>query len=216
MEIAADRPTSAKPGIRSSRWPALLYAGALFTTLPVLWLHAVPVFTGTAFAEHSDHWWLVYAHTLGGVGMLGFGAAALYVGWTRRGSPPHRWLGYAYLAFGSVGAVLALALSLLATHAPRSLYVATGTLSVLWLAVAAMAWRAARNRRFDAHREWMIRSFVLTWTFVGCRLVSRVPLSEGFGPEAVTALIWINWVVPLVVCEFALQWPRGARLPAAP
>ena len=216
MGIAGEVPASAASNAPQSRWPAFLYAGALLTTLPVLWLHAVPVITGAALAEHRDHGWLVYVHTIGGVGMLGFGAAALYVGWTRRGFGRHRWLGYTYLASGSVGALLELALSLLAAHPPRSLYVATGTLSVVWLAVAAMAWRAARNRRFDSHREWMVRSFVLTWTFVGCRLVTRAPLFESLGPEAVTALIWINWVLPLVVCEFVLQWRRGARLAPAP
>jgi hypothetical protein len=91
------------------------------------------------------------------------------------------------------------------------LYVATGTLAVVWLAVAAMALRAARNRRFPVHRDWMIRSYVLTWTFVGCRLATNLGLFPGPGEEGVTAAIWLNWIMPFVICEIALQWKAGSK-----
>jgi hypothetical protein len=200
---------SASP--RTSGAPGLLFAAALLTTVPVLAWKAVPVLTGAVHAVHGEHWSLLYVHALGGLAMLGLGAAALYIGWTRRRFRWHRALGQAYLLLGGTGAAAALILSIRAPHEPRSLYVATGTLAVVWLSVAAMAWRAARNRRFDNHREWMLRSYVLTWTFVGCRLAGTMPLFAGLGAEAVTAMIWMNWIVPLVVCELALQWRRGER-----
>jgi hypothetical protein len=203
--------TAASLAPRASRAPALLFAAALLTTLPVLAWKAVPVLTGASWANHGEHWTLLYVHVLGGLAMLGLGAAALYVGWTSRRFRWHRALGQAYLVLGGLGAAAALVLSIRAPHEPRSLYIATGTLAAVWLAVAAMAWRAARNRRFDSHREWVLRSYVLTWTFVGCRLAGKVPLFEGLGAEAVTAMIWMNWIVPLVVCELALQWRRGER-----
>lgn len=200
--------------VTGSRWPALLFGTALLSTLPILYLNVWPVLSMQAADEHALHWASVVVHTLGGLGMLVLGAAALYVGWTRRGFRAHRWLGYGYLGIGSIGALAALLLSIQAPHEPRSLYVATGTLACTWLAVAAMAWRAARNRRFDSHREWMIRSYVLTWTFVGCRIAGHLPAYPALGAESVTAAIWVNWIVPLVVCEIALQWRRGARLEA--
>ncbi len=95
-------------------------------------------------------------------------------------------------------------------HRPHSLYIATGTLALTWLAVAAMAWRAAHNRRYEAHRRWMIRSYVLTWTFIGCRLATMIDFYPWLGIEGVTAAIWVNWIVPLVVCEIALGWKEGA------
>jgi hypothetical protein len=72
-----------------------------------------------------------------------------------------------------------------------------------------MAYRAARNRRFDAHRAWMIRSYVLTWSFVLCRLVGRVPWLANIGDGA--AIVWLSWIVPLLLCEVGLQWSAGAR-----
>jgi hypothetical protein len=56
----------------------------------------------------------------------------------------------------------------------------------------------------------MIRSYVLTWTFVGCRIAQNVDFFPALGAESVTAAIWVNWIVPLVVCEIALQWRAGS------
>ena len=77
-----------------------------------------------------------------------------------------------------------------------------------------MAWRSARNRRFDTHRPWMIRSYVLTWTFVFCRLLGTVPAVAAAGKDVEHALLWLTWVLPMMVCEVALQWRATARLPA--
>jgi hypothetical protein len=87
-------------------------------------------------------------------------------------------VGLHYHGLGSVMALPALALSIEAPHQPHSLYVATGTLALVWLADAAMAFRAARNRRFLIHRDRMIRSYVLTWTLVGCRIATNVDISR--------------------------------------
>lgn len=199
----------------ASRMPAILLVLAILTSLPILWRVALPMLDGTAWPKHPAHLAILMIHTVGGLAMLGLGAAGLYIGTTRRAFRFHRWVGYGYLLIGGAGAVAAIILSVEAPHEPRSLYIATGTLASVWLAVAAMAWRAARNRRFAAHREWMIRSYVLTWTFVGCRLAMMADLYPWLGEEGVTAAIWVNWIVPLILCEIALRWKEGAPLSPA-
>lgn len=149
---------------------------------------------------------MLVTHVIGGLAMLVCGAAALFVGWTRKGFRHHRLIGYSYLSLGSVGAVTAIILSIEAPHSPKSLYVATATLAVVWIAVACMALRAALHRRIDVHRQWMIRSYVLSWTFVGCRLAESFSLFPMLGDEGVTASVWVNWIVPLIACECILQW----------
>ena len=84
---------------------------------------------------------------------------------------------------------------------------ALAALGMAWLGSTAMAVRAARNRRFDSHRAWMIRSYVLVWAFVLCRLVSKIPSLPELGTGA--ALVWLSWIVPLFICEVVLQWPAG-------
>ena len=73
------------------------------------------------------------------------------------------------------------------------------------IASAALGWRAALNRRFASHGQWMIRSYVLVWSFVFCRIASRVIDLDG------NAFIWLSWVGPILVCEMVLQWDEGAR-----
>jgi len=171
-------------------------------------------------AKHVGHFALVYIHMVGGSIMLVAGAAALYIGWTRRHFRYHKVLGYTYLVGGTVGAGLAFFLALANVHSDTLLPLAIdidkvsdigislATLAAAWLGASAMAYRAARNRRFEAHRGWMIRSYVLTWTFVLCRLVSRVPTLESLGKGA--AIVWLSWIVPLMVCEVILQWSETA------
>jgi uncharacterized membrane protein YozB (DUF420 family) len=199
----------------TSRLPALLWLAAIATSLPILWTVVWPILNTSRLPDHGAHVPLLLVHAGAGLATLLLGTANLYLGWKRLKPQLHRWLGYGYLTLGSIGATTAIALSMLAPHEPRGLYVATGTLAAAWLCAAAMAWRAARNRRFDSHRDWMIRSFVLIWTFVGCRIATKVTLFPALGDEGVAAAVWLNWVAPLVVCEIALQWRAGGRLKSA-
>jgi hypothetical protein len=200
----------------TGRWGArviaLLFVAAILTSAPIWWRFALPVLDGASLPKHPDHAPLLVAHALGGTAMLGAGALALYVGWTKRWRRWHKVIGYSYLGGGSMGALAALVLSIRPAHPPLSVGVATGALAVTWLAFAAMALRASVNRRFDSHREWVIRSYVVTWTFVGCRIAQEAPVFGYLGEEGATAGIWLYWIAPVLICEIALQWRRGAPL----
>lgn len=193
----------------------VVFVLAILTSIPVAWIYAAPIIGLSGLHHHAHHEAIIFVHAVGGVGMLSLGAASLYIGWTRRAFNYHRWFGYSYLLVGGTGAGAALTLSILAPHEPRSLYVATGTLAAAWLAVALMAFRAARNRRFVSHRDWMIRSYVLSWTFVGCRMANVLSLFPSLGAESVAAQIWMFWIVPYLICEMALQWTRGGTGPSS-
>ena len=199
---------------------------ALITGCIAWWLIARPVFNLSAAVNHKTHFPCVFVHTLGGTVMLFVGAANLYVGATRQHFRLHKPLGYAYLAGGTIGSVSAILLALSNAHTQpaagsfeftlmkaNDIGWALASLGMAWLGAAAMALRAARNRRFDSHRAWVIRSYVLVWAFVLCRLVSKIPSFPELGSGA--ALIWLSWIVPLFICEVVLQWPAG-RLQALP
>jgi hypothetical protein len=206
--------TGSLPPTRAAARPGsgvALIIAALCSALPIWWIVVLPVLNGAAAPAHGEHYASVLAHAVGGTAMLIFGAGALYVGWTRRGMRAHKWIGYAYLIGGALGAGMGLALSVMNPHPLAGVAAATGTLALAWLAVAAMAWRAALNNRFDTHREWMVRSYVLTWTFVFCRIVMRLPQFSDVDGGTIVAIIWASWIAPLIVCEIALQWGRGAR-----
>jgi uncharacterized membrane protein YozB (DUF420 family) len=193
----------------------LLLLGALCSSAVAWWMIAAPVAFFANQDRHAGHFALVYVHMIGGTIMLLFGAANLYIGATRRFFRHHRAIGTTYLAGGAIAAVLALVATLGPDHKTNpevvftNLTVSLSMLSLSWLVAAAMAYRSARNRRYDTHRDWMIRSYVLAWSFVFCRVASRVTnIDELGGGEA---FIWLSWVAPILLCEVGLQWRAGAR-----
>jgi uncharacterized membrane protein len=66
----------------------------------------------------------------------------------------------------------------------------------------------ARRKRFDRHRRWMHRTFVLLCSAIALRLISgaasllEVPNSEC----AYVVASWCSWLVPLAACEAAVRW----------
>jgi len=204
-------------------WPGIVLALAIVSALPAWWLLAWPLLTFADPARHAGHFSLVYAHMLGGTCMLVLGSLNVYIGTTRRWHRYHRYVGYGYLAGGTIGASAAMLLALATVHGKvirpfrfRPMVVsdlgwALASLAAAWLTCAAMGFRAARNRRFDNHRAWMIRSYVLAWSFVLCRLIGKIPALAFLGELGNGAAIgWLSWMVPLALVEIALQWRAGA------
>jgi hypothetical protein len=202
-----DQPTKRLPRAvyRHAIVDAWIGAAALSSAI-FIWLIAVPVFGPVRQAAHVGHVPMILTHVVGGIVMLFAGAVALRIGLTRTWFRWHKTAGYTYLTWGIVASVSALIRSFDVGHAPG---MATGVLALVWLAFAAMAYRAVRNRRFDQHRDWMIRSYVAAWSFVFCRFWSRaVPDSLQPGESD---MLWLAWIGPLLVAEMMLQWSRGAK-----
>ena len=192
-----------------------LLALAVISSAVAWWMIAWPVAALHNLAEHEGHFLWTFAHMVGGTGMLLLGAFNLYLAACKDRFPLHRWVGRAYLGIGAFGSVTALIITLSPAHKAAGAPILTNAtislslLALAWLAFAGLGWRSARNRRFDSHRDWMIRSYVLVWSFVFCRIASRVSNIDELGNGE--AFIWLSWVGPLLVGEIVLQWPRGSR-----
>ncbi|HZF95536.1 MAG TPA: hypothetical protein VEZ20_11780 [Allosphingosinicella sp.] len=121
-----------------TRIPALLFAAALVTSLPVLWFFATPILDASEAPAHVRHGATLYLHVLGGLPIIVAGAGALYIGWTKRVFKRHKWFGYTYLGLGTVMALSALALLLKLPTNPgaytwrRALSPLSGWLSLQW------------------------------------------------------------------------------------
>jgi len=55
---------------------------------------------------------------------------------------------------------------------------------VFWLATTSKAVLAAVRRHIAHHREWMIRSYIFTFSFVSFRLLLEIPWIENLGTDA--------------------------------
>ncbi|WP_219894196.1 DUF2306 domain-containing protein [Aquisediminimonas profunda] len=208
---------AAKSTNRPSIWKTrngVLLAAALVTSAVAWWMIALPVATLSNISAHKGHFALTFAHMLGGSGMMVLGGFNLYLAAGKSRFPIHRRVGQGYLLIGTFGAILALIITLSPAHKTVGgpiLTNSTISLSMLasaWLCFAALGWRAARNRKFASHGDWMVRSYVLVWSFVFCRVASRITNVGDLGNGE--AFIRLSWVGPLILCEILLQWPRGS------
>lgn len=144
---------------------------------------------------------------------IGFGTIALFAGpvqlWlglSGRRVGVHRRLGQVYVVAVLCGALAAFYLS---THTDGGWVFGSGLfgLAVAWLITTGLAWVAVRRRNIEQHREWMIRSYVVTFAFVTFRGLNEILLAAHIGTtlEQIGLSAWFCWAVPLLITEAFLQ-----------
>lgn len=172
-------------------------------------------------ASYSDYLWPRRAglipHLAGGVIAITAGLVQIWLGLTNRVARFHRVLGKVYatgVLIGSLGGFY-LALSI-----PAHLAYSAGllALNVAWLITTGMALYAIRTRRIEQHREWMLRSYVVTFAFVTYRLTAsalrhwiQVP-EDPIADEIDTIMAWACWAVPLLIAEPLIQLRSMRRM----
>src|ERR1700730_12804470 len=142
--------------------------------------------TDYSLASYSDYYWPRRAglilHLTGGVLAITAGLVQIWLGLTNRISTLHRVLGKVYgtgVLIGSIGGFY-LSLTIPAHLAYKAGLVG---LNFAWLLTTSMALYAIRTRRIQQHREWMLRSYTVTFAFVTYRLVSRWVRHWGHVPD---------------------------------
>ncbi len=132
-------------------------------------------FADYSLASYSDYYWPrrvgLIAHLTGGALAISVGLVQIWLGLTNRVSTLHRVLGKLYGAGVLVGSIGGFYLALtIPGHLPYS--AGLFMLCVAWVLTTGMALYAIRTRRIDQHREWMLRSYTVTFAFVTYRFAS--------------------------------------------
>ena len=82
-------------------------------------------------------------------------------------------------------------------------------LAMAWFSTTSMALYCIRKGNVRRHKEWMIRSYIVTFAFVTFWILTDyVPYEEWWGltkPEVARATIWMVWVVPMMAFEIYKQ-----------
>lgn len=183
--------------------------------LPALWFlarSALPYFSFSPEHYGPYFWprrWALLLHIAGGTIALMVGLIQLWLGLTNRVSTAHRALGKLYVLaifIGSVGGFyLALTIS-------GNLPYASGlfSLSVAWVITTTMAVLAIRRRDLPQHREWMIRSYAVTFAFVTFRAAVEALIANDVSRrDAQGSMAWACWAIPLLLLEPLLQRRRS-------
>lgn len=128
----------------------------------------------------------------------------------------HRWTGRVYIFACLVGGVAGLLLASGSTAGPIA-RAGFGLLALVWLGVNANGLRLAMTGRYAEHRQWMIRSFALTFGAVTLRIYMPAAQVAGLDPMvAYRAIAWLAWVPNLMLAELYVRGlPRRQPVIAA-
>ena len=118
----------------------------------------------------------------------------------------HRRMGTVYMIAVGIGSAAAYYLAV----QPSIGWVFSAGLAGLataWIATTTLAYLAIRRSLIDQHKEWMIRSYVVTFAFVTFRIgfVVLQALKVGTLSEQGTIMAWSCWALPLLATEVILQ-----------
>jgi len=155
-------------------------------------------------------WWLL-THITGGVIALMSGPVQLWLGLTDGRPRLHRKLGVVYM---SAIVVSGLSAYYLAIHTDISVVFGAGLagLATAWFITTGLAYAAIRRSLIEQHKEWMIRSYVVTTAFVTFRVFVAVLDITQLGPTIVSRLeiaSWVCWAMPLLITE---AWLQGKKI----
>jgi len=149
--------------------------------------------------------WL-YAHVLAGTLAILIGPVQFWPG-VKQGYPGlHRVLGIFYVSSAGVGGAAAFYLAF-HTDFGWMFSMGLGSMATAWMISTGMATVAIYRRMITQHREWMVRSYVLTFGFVLLRLTTGILdiINVGSISERFIFSSWISWAVPLMITETLLQ-----------
>jgi len=193
-----------------SRWVILAFGAVLCVAVAIvsyryLWpgLPAAPLVVGNPFRVP----WLA-VHAAAAATALLVGPLQFRSQLRARRPKLHRVLGRVYVTGCLVGGATGLLLAVGMTTGPVGT-AGFSSLAVVWLFATARAWRLAVRRALAQHREWMIRSFALTFAAVTVRVY--LPISETLPVElddAYRAIAFLSWVPNLIVAELYLRARR--------
>jgi uncharacterized membrane protein len=157
---------------------------------------------------HSLAWRLsFYIHITGGALALATGPFQFIPAIRKHNLKLHKLLGRVYvIAILFIGAPAGLYMAFFANGGPVAGLGFT-ILCLLWVTTTYKAVIYARNHQIKEHRQWMIRSFALTFAAVTLRLWVPI-LSHGFDVDYETTIIvtaWLSWVPNILVAEFIIN-----------
>ncbi len=212
MNVGVAPPVS---GPRTSWRVTAFLALAAVAALVFVGLAALPYFLSASYGppEYAPRRGWLMLHISGGMVAILTGPVQLWLGLQDRGMTWHRRMGIAYMAAVGVGAFGGYYLAF-NTDLGWVFGASLAALATAWVTTTAMAYLAIRKSLVEQHKEWMIRSYVLTFAFVVFRLLQPMLGNVGTITEQLAAAGWLSWTMPLLATELVLQGRKIVRVRA--
>lgn len=195
----------------SAAWRAVV----VLLTIEIAIVSALRYFTGSQpppppiVANAFAHPFLVL-HVIGGVTALLVGPVQFVRRLRARRPSIHRAAGRVYVAACAVGAPTGFVLALGTTAGPIvSVGFAIPALLCAWF--TWLGWRAAVERRFHDHSDWMLRSYAVIAAAITLRLL--IPAAAFLDFDFLAAYrvnSWLAWLMNLLLAEYHIRRTRAS------
>ena len=194
--------SSGRSRFKTGLWISLaLTALFVFITSEVLLVADYPMYHAYRLQVIADRGFLI-PHTICGFVALLAGPVQFSSRLRQRYLRFHRTLGLIYVVSVFIGAYTGIALA-----AGRPGLPGTSMQAAAWIVCTTAAFITARNRHIVQHRQWMARSYAVTFTFVSSRVLNLWPrywshLGDSFAAVGVIAFT----LASLLLVDLGLNW----------
>ena len=200
---------------RASWRLAAFLAVAVVAAIVFVAIAAIPYYLSASYGppEYAPRKGWLMLHISGGIVAILTGPVQLWLGLEARGMTWHRRMGMAYMAAVGAGALGGYYMAF-KTDFGWLFGASLACLATAWVTTTGMAYLAIRKSLVEQHKEWMIRSYVVTFAFVIFRLLLPLLQNVGTIPEQLAAAGWLCWTMPLLATEVVLQGRKILRVQA--
>jgi uncharacterized membrane protein len=173
----------------------------VFITSELLLVTDYPMYHAYRLQVIADRQLLI-PHTLSGMIALLAGPLQFSSRFRQRYLAFHRVLGRVYVIAVFIGSFTGIALAAGRPGSPG-----TSMQAAAWMVCTTAAFITARNRQIVQHRQWMARSYAVTFTFVSSRVLNLWPrywshLGDSFAAVGVIAFT----LASLLLVDLGLNW----------
>lgn len=195
-------PSSSRFRFKTVLWTLLgLTTIFVFITSEVLLVTDYPMYHAYRLQVIADRHLLI-PHTLAGTFALLIGPINFSSRIRQRYLNLHRVLGRIYVVSVFVGSFTGIALAWGRPGLPG-----TSMQAAAWMVCTTAAFLTARNRHIIQHRQWMARSYAVTFTFVSSRVFNLVPAYWSHLGDVLSAVGVIAFTLAsLLAVEIGLNW----------
>ena len=138
--------------------------------------------TKEATGKYFDIKWILLLHISGGAIALLTGPFQFWERLRNRNWKLHRNLGKLYLIAILISSLCAVYLSLTTAYTINWMYAFSAQVWVsVWITTTLVAYVAVRKKKFKLHKEWMVRSYLVTWACVFYCLIIKNAFINALG-----------------------------------
>jgi len=187
-------PSSVRSRSKTVLWISLgLTALFVFITSEVFLIADYPMYQAYRLQVIADRHLLI-PHTLAGIFALLIGPINFSSRIRQRHLKLHRVLGRIYVISVFIGAFSGVALA-----SGRPGFPGTCGQAAAWVVCTTAAFLTARNRQIPQHRQWMARSYAVTFTFVSSRVLNLWPAYWGHLGDTLSAVGVIGFTLASIL-----------------